>query len=183
MLRCIIPCEYEAIFQVGNYFCPARLPRGVQFLLVCSAMHRRQSRYALGCGSALIFPAAPQLHSTTVNLPVAHTTPRSAIPTWRLWGSHKTSCFLGLLGSGSTKALFGAGLWDISHAPTQSSVFNFPDLLAWASCTFRDGVLSSVFVKGEYPSFHPLFGDWQPDQNRWLWKVKRWVGCRAELWN
>lgn len=64
--------------------------------------------------------ALPWFHlqplSYTVNLPVAHTAPHSAIHTWRRWGSHKTSCFLALLGSGSTKALFGVGLWDISHA-------------------------------------------------------------------
>lgn len=181
MLHCIIPCEYEAVFRVGNGFNVCR-PCDEPFLLVCRAARRRQKRYSLGCGSALILPAAPQLRSTTVNLPVAHTTPPSATRTWRRWGSHKTSCFGALLGSGSTKALFGVGLWDISHAPTQSSAFNFPDLLAWASCTFRDGVLSSVFVKGEYPSFRPPFADWQPGQNPWLWKVERWVGCRAKLW-
>lgn len=115
---------------------------------------RRQHRYSSGCGSAPTVLAAPQLRCTAVNLPVAHTAPLAAIHTWRLKGSRKTSCFLGLLGSGSRKALLGVGRWDIKQAPTQSSGFNFPDLLVQASCTFRDGVLSSISVKGEYPLFH-----------------------------
>lgn len=79
--------------------------------------------------------------------------------------SHKKSC---LLGSGSRKAPFGVGLWDINHAPTQTFVFHCPDLLLWASCTCRDGVLRAVPVKGE--CFCCLL-HWQPEENPWLWQV------------
>lgn len=113
MLHCIIPWEREAAVQVGNYLDCAPC-RGIP----------SHGEHSSECVCALSSPAAPQ--SPSVHRAVAHTAPCSALKALR---DSQNRLLVGLLGSGSRKAPFGVGLWDRNQAPTQTSAFNFPDLL------------------------------------------------------